>query len=205
MVFSDIFSRPAELMRREGELTKNQTATDEERELISKCVAHGCLDMGTHSADVDVEQWLPEMNAVNVTLLCDRLIDAEPDGLMLLVTRKGDIDCLSVLSIEGQSSGFMLYKRLCYENKGVLLMKTCTSLIKQNLIIPDSGYWQSGFVWGEHHPYCLVPKHSVPTEKYKNKYILNFSVSGEFDLDIYYCSKTEGLPRHILSQSYCCK
>lgn len=190
-------------IKREAELKKTQTATDEERELISKCVAHGCLDTGTHLADVDVELWLPEMNSVNVTLLCDRLIDAEPDGLMLLVTRKDDIDCLSVLSIEGQSSGFMLCKRLCYENKGVLLMKSCATQVKQNLEIPDC--WRSGFVWGNPHPYGLVSKRSVPTEKYKNKYILNFSVSGEFDLDIYYCSKTEGQPKRILSENFCCK
>ena len=50
---AELIKRKAELIRREAELMETQTATDEEHELISKCVAHGCLDMGTHSADVD--------------------------------------------------------------------------------------------------------------------------------------------------------
>ena len=37
------------------------------------------------------------------------------------------------------------------------------------------------------------------------KYILNFSVSGEFNLEVFYVPEGDGKPVWLLGKSFCCK
>jgi len=172
---------------------------------IENFMGHGHLNMGTYSDDVDVSLWLPEMNSVNVTMFCDRLIEKsnEPGGFIFLITDKGDINCLSILNIEDQSSGFEIYKQEYNENKDILIMKVTPSKIKKELRIPNDCW--SGFIWGNQQSDHSILSHGVPTSKYNCKYILNFSVSGEFNLEVYYVPVGEGKPVWLFGKSFCCK
>jgi len=153
---------------------------------IKSIMGHGHLNIGSYSDDVDVHLWLPEMNSVNVTMFCDRLVGKsnETGGFIFLKTDKGDINCLSVLNIEDQSSGFEIYEQESNENKDILIMKVSPNKTKKELRIPDDCW--SGFVWGNHQSDRPIPSHCVSTSKCNCKYILNFSVSGDFNLEIYY-------------------
>ena len=155
--------------------------------------------------DVDVRFWLPEMNSVNVTMFCDRMLEKcnAFDGFICLVTGKNDIDCLSVLTIEDQSSGFEIYKQETVENKSMLIMRANPSKIKNELNIPDNP-WR-GFRWDNKHPDQPIPSHQVPTAQYNSKYILNFSVSGEFDLEVYYLPYDGEYAILLWEKYFCCK
>lgn len=172
---------------------------------IKNAMGHGHLNMGAYSDDVDVSLWLPEMNGTNVTIFFDRLVKKHSgqDGFVFLITDKGDINCLSVLNIEDQSSGFKFYKQECDGEKELLILETNPNHITKELKIPDDCW--NGFVWGNKQPDKPIPSHGVPTSKYKSKYILDFSVSGEFHLEIYYVPKYDGQPIWVLGKSFCCK
>lgn len=171
---------------------------------IEDFMRHGYLNMGSYSNDIDVRLWLPEMNGINVTMFYDRLFEKydEPDGFIFLITDKGDINCLSILNIEDQSSGFEIYKQESREDKDILIMKVNPSKIKKELKIPDDCW--SGFVWGNNQPDRIIHSHDVPISMYNRSYILNFSISGEFNLDIYYATKGEGKSVWLLGKSFCC-
>lgn len=177
---------------------------------------HGCqriIDLldredvfnGYISDDVDAKLWLPEMNSVNVTILCDKFFRKQHIryGLIALVTDKGDINCLSVLNIEQQSSGFKRIKQLESGNKAILVMGIKPDKIKSELLIPNN--YVNGFVWGNEQKGRLIASHRVPTSKYNCNYILNFSVSGEFNLDICYIPLNHAEPILMFSKAICCK
>lgn len=154
---------------------------------------------------VEVKLWLPEMNGANVTIFCDRLVkDNNGDGsLIALVTDFGCINCLSVLNIEQQSSGFKKGNQIDVDDKSILFMEVSSDCIKSELTIPDD--YATGFVWGKKLNNLNVQTHAVPTLKYDSQYILNFSVSGEFNLDICYISGKGTEPIWIFSKNFCCK
>ncbi len=167
-------------------------------------IIHGHPNMDLTSEDVDVSLWLPEMNGANVTIFCDRLLERyDFEGFIFLITAKDDIDCLSVLNIGDQSSGFEIYKQESIEDKSMLIMRVNPSKIKKELKIPDD--CRSGFTWGKHQPDRPIPSHSVPTSRYNSRYILNFSVSGEFDLGIYYLPYYGNDAICLLNKCFCCK
>lgn len=201
--FKNLF-RNTESLKETAKLTTGNVNEEVDLHLVN-IMGHGHLNMGSYSDDVDVHLWLPEMNGVNVTMLCDRLVDKgnETDGFIFLITDKSDINCLSVLNIEDQSSGFEIYKQESNENNDILIMKVSPNKIKKELKIPDDCW--SGYVWGNHLSDCPIPSHGVPTSKFNCKYILNFSVSGEFNLEVYYVPKGEGKPVWLLKKSFCCK
>ena len=173
-------------------------------------MGHGHLNMGQYADDIDVKMWLPEMNSVNTTIFCDRLIEKYNDGIIAIRT---ELSCISTLNIEYQSSGFSVMKE-DHEN-GIMLLKVDPSKIKKHLFIPKK--WMSGFIWSENymqHGIIYKPKNmlfctelhynKVPIQPYAHKYILDFSVSGEFSLEIYFMNK-KNEPFMIFSKSYCCK
>lgn len=167
--------------------------------ILSNLPCSSCSDV------VEVKLWLPEMNGVNVTICCDRLVkDNNGDGsLIALVTDLGCINCLSVLNIEQQSSGFKIGRQIDVDDKSILFMEVSSDRIKSELTIPDD--YTTGFVWGKKLNNLNVQTHGVSTSKYESRYILNFSVSGEFNLDICYVSEKETEPIWIFSKSFCCK
>jgi len=156
------------------------------------------------SVDVDVKLWLPEMNGVNVTILCDKFLKKHHtrDGIIALITNKDDINCVSILNIEQQSSGFKIYKQDECGNKALICMAIRPDKVKSELLIPDN--YDLGFVWGnmQNSP---IPSHIVRTSEYNNDYILNFSVSGEFHLDIIFVPLDETESILMFSKDFCCK
>lgn len=201
--FKNLFRKTASL-KETYELTTEKTNREVDLR-IKSIMGHGHLNMGSYSDDVDVYLWLPEMNSINVTMFCDRLVGKsnETGGFIFLITDKGDINCLSVLNIEDQSSGFEIYEQESNENKDILIMKVSPNKTKKELRIPDDCW--SGFVWGNHQSDRPIPSHGVPTSKFNCKYILNFSVCGEFNLEVYYVPEGEGKPVWLLKKSFCCK
>ena len=50
-----------------------------------------------------------------------------------------------------------------------------------------------------------IPTHNVPVSKFGHSYILNFTVCGEFELDIFYCHGDGSDFMKIFRQNFCCK
>ncbi len=160
--------------------------------------------VGICSEDIDVKLWLPEMNGVNVTILCDKFLKKHhtKGGIIALITNKDDINCVSILNIEQQSSGFKIFKQEDCGNKTLLCMAIRSDKVKTELLIPDN--YDLGFVW-RNKQNSPIPSHIVRTSEYNSDYILNFSVSGEFHLDIIFVPLDEMEPIMMFSKDFCCK
>lgn len=185
---------------------------EEAKRLVREKMRHGHLNMGSYSDDVDVKMWLPEMNGVNTTIFCDRLIAKYGDGLMFIHT---EIECISRMNIEYQSSGFKLLDTIMDEGSQMLVLESSPQFVKKHLFIPKD--WETGFSWcprvqqfGPVKPEGWLYGEDldfdkVETAQYGHKYILNFSCSGEFNLEIYFKPMCEENPVMIFEKSYCCK
>lgn len=173
--------------------------------------------------EVYVELWLEEMNSVNVTLFCDKLFNGmnNPQGYFFLRTDFDDMCCLALWNIEEQSSGFRMVDVYKDGKYGYIVMQVCPKDVKKKLIIPNKGNKDGlsaswlGFVhesdlvnWFQQRDKLSkpeIPTHLLSTKKYGNKYILNFSVVGEFDLDIFYIEGKGYEPKLVFSRGFCCK
>lgn len=187
---------------------------EEARRLVREMMHHRRLNMDSYSDDIDVKMWLPEMNNVNTTILCDRLIEKYGDGLVLIHTEK---ECISKMNIEYQSSGFKLLDTITDEGSQILVLKSGPQFVKKYLSIPKD--WMTGFTWyPQVQKFGPVKPVEIPfsqgvvfnfdkieTAQYGHKYILNFSCAGEFDLEIYFKSMYEENPITIFEKSICCK
>ena len=198
--------------------TKDQSY-EEVLQHIKQTMSHGHLNMGAFSEHVDVEAWLPEFNSCNVTIFCDRLLikDGKVKEGIIAITDEV-FKYISILNIEQQSSGFKIIDKIEKEGKpDVLLLKVCPEDVKDNLIIPNQEYVWGGFVWGKDFrgdqfdqnkgssSHEKEKTHLVPTSKYGHRFILNFSVSGEFNLSIFFIPKGGGKPVWLFEKSFCCK
>jgi len=194
-------------------MNKDDLEFKEAIRLVEEKMSHGNLNMGSCSDDVDVKMWLPEMNSVNTTIFCDRLIAKYGDGLMFIGTER---ECISRMNIEYQSSGFKLLDTINYGDVSqMLVLRSGPQFVKRHLFIPKD-YW-TGFLWHlkcDHleplkpvsDPYMEDPNFDkVATARYGQKYILNFSCSGEFNFEIYFKPDCEENPVWIFGKSYYCK
>lgn len=182
---------------------------------IRQMIGHGHLNMGQYADDVDVKMWLPEFHSINVTMFCDRLVMDDMhnnrQSFLVLRTDKNDLNCLSLLNLEEQSSGFKIVDRI-EEDFGAIVLEVSPSYVKDELIIPDNPWL--GFSWGQDRGvydhstrsflYPLTSK-KVPVSPYGHHFILNFSVCGEFELDIYYLTKGENKMKWVFGKGFCCK
>ena len=184
----------------------------EAERLVRERMRHGYLNMGSYSDEIDVKMWLPEMNGVNTTILCDRLITKYGDGLMFIHT---EIGCISRMNIEYQSSGFKLVDTIMDEGCQFLVLKSSPQFVKKHLLVPRD--WLTGFSWCPRvqkfgpvkpsgYPFMQDPHYAkIETAQYGHKFILNFSCSGEFNLEIFFKPMCEEDPIMIFEKSYCCK
>lgn len=115
---------------------------EEARRLVREIMRHRHLNMDSHSDDIDVKMWLPEMNGVNTTILCDRLIAKYGNGLILIHTEN---ECISRMNIEYQSSGFKLLDTITDEDIQILVLKSGPQFVRKHLFIPKD--WMTGFSW----------------------------------------------------------
>ena len=194
-------------------------------ERIVKLFQHSQLLNGNYCDEIDVKLWMPDFNCVNITIFFDRLIAKYGDGLVLIDTAPC---CISMLNLEYQSSGFRILDTIGDRMKGIVVLETSPDLVKDCLFIPND--WTEGFGWDAEEkepprddPYEFLERapninyrqiFKIHTSYKNEKYILNFSVSGEFNLDMYFLpSKAKGLfscfrkaePMWIFSKGYCCK
>lgn len=187
---------------------------EDARRRLKIAMSHGCLNMGAYSEDVDVKLWLPEFNYVNVTVFCDRLLMKNGKLREGLLAITGEVfRYISIQNLEQQSSGFKIIDKIKKENgQEILLLKVSPEDVKNELIIPDKEYIWDGFVWGDE--FCHLgdkgdnkekTTHLVPTSNYEHQFILNFSVSGEFNIDMYFVPRENQKPIWLFSKSFCCK
>ena len=170
------------------------------------------LNMGSYSEILDVHLWLPEMNRMNVTILCDRLVLMEKGIREGVFAITGEVyKYISVSNLEQQSSGFKIVEKANLEKRpNVLLLKVGPEYVKRELVIPNREYVEDGFEWRKDSFSTIAPPieettHNVPTSKYRHHFILNFTVLGEFNLDIFFIEKDGKIPVKIFRKSFCCK
>ena len=202
--------------KKQAEETATEDAYAAAYSRIKEAMSHGHLLNGAYSEDVDVELWLPEMNGVNVTIFCDRLLCPKHGDTLkgVFVLMPEETRNISELNIELQSSGFRLAGKENIPDHGeALFLRVDTKYVKDNLLIPNE--WKSGFDWGENfvksHINYYLPLYrdkyykKVPTSQYGQRYILNFSVCGEFNMDVYFVPDGTESFVWILSKGFCCK
>ena len=164
--------------------------------------------------EIEVKLWLPEFNNHNVTILCDRLllddINAGRQGFIILTTRTRDIGCFSYWNIEEQSSGFRMKDYIIGENRNdpaSIILEVNPSYVKDELIVPNNvgegcyelGNPRSNVVFTDSN------SRRVSTAHFGYDYILNFSVAGEFRLEIDHLREGEDDLRQIFQKGFCCK
>ena len=177
---------------------------------LKEAISHGRLNMGAYCDDVDVELWMPEFNGINTTLFCDRLLKKHGEkGYFFMRTNTQDLNCVSLLSLEQQSSGFKLcdvLKGEKWNDPGTIILEVGLEYVKEELTILNKDHEWEAFGWHNQNP-VLEPNHThqVPTSQFGHSYILNFSVSGEFDLEIYYMPDPDAQAIWIFRKGYCCK
>lgn len=191
----------------------NSTKDKEQDEIyrrLKEAVSHGHINMGAYCEDVDVELWMREFNGINTTLFCDRLLKKYGEkGFFLLRTNTEDLNCVSLLSLEQQSSGFKLCDVLRggeWNDPGTIILEVGPEYVKEELTILNKEYKWEAFGWDNQNP-VLEPTHThqVPTSQFGHSYILNFSVCGEFNLEIYYMPDPNVQAIWVFGKGYCCK
>ena len=152
--------------------------------------------MGTCSDEVSVGLWLPEFNSENVTLFCDRLLQSdESESFIVLVTRTCDLNCIKYGTLNMQSSGFRVYeivRGIGDDALSAIILKASSEYLVEGLEIPSRDTLGDGSVV------------TVPCRNYDSRYILNFSVGGEFELDIC-CLRPDRALKCLFGKSFSCK
>lgn len=177
---------------------------------IQEAMSHGHLNMGAYCDEVDVKLWLHEFNSINTTLFCDRLLKKHGEkGFFLMITNTQDLHCVSSLTLEQQSSGFKLcdvLKGEKWSDPGTIILKVDPEYVKDELTIMNADKMWEAFDW--HNQKSTITDgstHQVPTSQFGHSYILNFSVIGEFNLDIYYMPSPDAQAIWVFGKGYCCK
>lgn len=187
-----------------------QHKSDEIYRRLIEAMSQGHLNMGAYCDDVDVKLWMSEFNGINTTLFCDRLLKKHGQkGYFLLRTNTQDLNCVSLLTLEQQSSGFKLCEVLKGENwndQGTVILKVGSAYVKDELTIMNKdNKWEAFGCHSQNPASILGHTHQVPTSQFGHSYILNFSVGGEFDLEIYYMPDPDAQAIWVLGKEYCCK
>lgn len=191
----------------------NSTKDKEQDEIyrrLKEAISHGHINMGAYCEDVDVKLWLPEFNGINTTLFCDRLLKKyEEKGYFLLKTKTRDLNCVSLMSLEQQSSGIKLCDVLRGEkwnDPGTIILEVGPKYVKEELTIMNEDKKWEAFGWDNQNSTSILGHtHQVPTSQFGHSYILNFSVCGEFNLEIYYVSDLDAQAIWVFRKGYCCK
>lgn len=183
---------------------------DEIYRRLTEAMSHGHLNMGTYCDDVDVKLWMPEFNGINTTLFCDRLLKQHGErGYFLMRTNTQDLNCVSLLTLEQQSSGFKLCDVLRgekWKDPGTIILEVGPEYVKDELTIMNKESKREAFDSHDRNPVLrLGHTHQVLTSQFGHSYILNFSVVGEFVLEIYYMPDQDAQAIWVFRKGYCCK
>lgn len=164
--------------------------------------------------EIEARLWLPELTRRNVTIFCDRLvlvdIKENRQAFIVITTRTGDIGCFSYWNIEEQSSGFRLKDYLVGEERrepASVILEVNPTYVKEELVIPNNvrdGYYKLGET-KNNLIYSDNNSRKVSTSLYGHQYILNFTVGGEFNLEIGYFTQDDDDIRLIFKRGFCCK
>ena len=164
--------------------------------------------------EIEARLWLPELTRRNVTIFCDRLvlddIKENRQAFIVITTRTGDIGCFSYWNIEEQSSGFRLKDYLVGEERrdpASVILDVNPTYVKEELVIPNNvrdGYYKLGET-KNNLIYSDNNSRKVSTSLYGHQYILNFTVGGEFNLEIGYFTQDDDDIRLIFKRGFCCK
>ena len=113
------------------------------------------------------------------------------------------------MSLEQQSSGFKLCDVLRGEkwnDPGTIILEVGPKYVKEELTIMNEDKKWEAFGWDNQNSTSILGHtHQVPTSQFGHSYILNFSVCGEFNLEIYYVSDLDAQAIWVFRKGYCCK
>ena len=164
--------------------------------------------------EIEARLWLPELTKRNVTIFCDKLvlddIKENKQGFIVITTKTGDIGCFSYWNIEEQSSGFRLKDHIVGEDDhepASIILEVNPSYVKEELVVPNNvrdGYYRLGET-KNNLVYSDNNSRKVSTSLYGHQYILNFTVGGEFKLEIGYFTQDDEDIRLIFKRDFCCK
>lgn len=120
------------------------------------------------------------------------------------------IGCFSYWNIEEQSSGFRMKDYIVGENRNdpaSVILEVNPSYVKDELIVPNEegeGFYKLGKPKSD-LVFTDSNSRRISTAHFGHDYILNFSVGGEFKLEIDYYVEGEDDLRQIFKKGFCCK
>jgi hypothetical protein len=160
------------------------------------------------SEGIRVKLWLQELRGCCATFLLDEFLSDQvsPKGIIYCFTgeKSSAADYISVLTLDGLSSGVRVLDRFDYEDEGILTLEVNSLLLKKVITVPKNP--MDGFPWSfNSEQYYIIKSDLLPTIDFGFHYVLNFAVCGEFNLSLWYVPEGTEEPRHMLSTGFCCK
>ena len=193
--------------------SKEELVYEEARRLVKERM-RARMRNGACCDEIEAKLWLQELTRRNVTIFCDKLvlddIKENKQGFIVITTKTGDLGCFSYWNIEEQSSGFRLKDYIVGKERSEpasVILEVNPSYVKEYLIVPNDN-WEGYYKLGEGKRDLVFTdsnSRKVGTSPYGHQYILNFTVGGEFKLEIGYFVQGDEDIRMIFKKGFCCK
>ena len=155
---------------------------------------------------IDARFWMKEFGGCNVTLLLDDFFEkTSKSGIIYCLTgeARSAAHYISVLTLDGLSSGVRVADRFDYEGEGILALEVHPLLVKHLLLVPEDPF--AGFTWKPYKADYIIKSRAMETLELNNRFILNFAVSGEFNLSLWYVPEGNSNPIYMFSKGFYCK
>lgn len=157
---------------------------------------------------VGVELWRRDLGGNCVTLVLDELLESvgKYAGFVYLAfwgETRGD-SYASLGTIESMSSGLEYKGSFHSGNNDVMVLEIKPDRCKKRVSVPDD--YMIGFAWGCQEDGSVgCGWREIPTSEFGGRFVLNFAVSGEFNMSILYGADSCSRPHTIFSKAFCCK
>lgn len=156
--------------------------------------------------EVRLDFWLPCIGYSAVTMIFDGLMEhlGHSDIFVGIVV---DDTCpasnyINTGTIEEMSSGFKLLTQINDPKSNIILLRGSEKALKPVVTVRNDLF--DGFFWNENAP-NKPGQRQVPTSSFGGKYVLNFTVSGEFNASVYVYDPRTNKKFIAFSKSFSCK
>ena len=173
--------------------SKEELVYEEARRLVRERM-RARMRNGACCDEIEAKLWLQELTRRNVTIFCDKLvlddIKENKQGFIVITTKTGDY-------IVGKERS----------EPAAVILEVNPSYVKEYLIVPNDN-WEGYYKLGEGKRDLVFTdsnSRKVGTSPYGHQYILNFTVGGEFKLEIGYFVQGDEDIRMIFKKGFCCK
>lgn len=157
---------------------------------------------------IRVDMWRRELGGRCVTLVLDEFLkDAGKEAGFLYLVFWGE-ECgdsyASLGTLEAMSSGVEYKGSFNCQDNDVIVLAVNPDKCKKEISVPDD--YMLGFSWGHREGEPVNCKwQGISTRDFGGRFVLNFAVSGEFNMSILYAEAADTVPHTIFSKSFCCK